>query len=530
MNIDNNDDDDDLQPMESAVSQDTASPIEVDEPDDDLDNKPEVSEAVLETAEEEDDELSLAAEPSNDSPDYDGIQYDQSKIDLRGESLEHLQQLLYDDFELIGGSLLDARVREIGSWENLIVRSVEDRNAEQMRVQEALDKLEPHDRAALASVYRDSETNKIKLRTSALVSKNGVPGDRKTVSGEEALLAFENLKSTNGGGYRILLYNSGISVDVIIPTGNDLQTMITNCLLVDRELGSSQGAHYFTYADLLYKTQILNFIRPLIVNSSYVDWRKKGKLWSVIKFPDLNALVATIAALMYKDGFEGFVTRCTRPKSDEFPNQCHHTETFTANIFEMIVTRFAALSAPSIDWMVQARAHAARHTLAQIAKYQSELGFEGERISFGDLTFVMRIPTVAEYQEAGNDFISDVTNEIQGDNNDGQYQQFGFRYMRTFLPWIGSMEGKGPNGEILVTTDERAIIRSLEKLDHKDPDGKVRDALRDYINKIQLTYTGYPSLPCPACNYTADTPSGMLTFDPFAVFFTLALLYTSQTD
>jgi hypothetical protein len=343
-------------------------------------------------------------------------------------------------------------------------------------------------------------------------------------------LAFENLKGTNGGGYRIPLYNSGISIDVVVPTGNDIQTMITNCLLMDKEMGASQGAHYFAYYDLLYKDQILNFIKPLIINSSYTDWRKHGALWSVIKLPDLSALVTTIAALCYKDGFENFVTRCTREVTPEHPDLCRHTETFTASIFDMIVTRFSIMSKSSIEFMTASRQHAARNTLTQIAKYQSELGFEGEKIKVGDVTFVMRIPTIVEYQEAGREFISDIINEIQGDNTDGHYAQFGFRYMRVFLPWVGAIEGEGSNGEVFVTSDRKTILRQFEKIDRDDDNNELRDALRDYINRSQLTYVGRPALPCSACGHVSPTPSGMVTLDPFSAFFTQALLYSKPSE
>lgn len=461
-----------------------------------------------------DDEI-LDAQESNED-----ISYDNTTIDFRGETLESLASLFRSNENVIGPEAMDARVKTVGSWENLVFRAIDSTSYEELRIQNAIANLSTDDRSSMSSVYK--EDGKTKLRTSSMVDKM-TPGEVRTVTGDAAVLAFECQEA--GGGYRIPLYNSGITIDIITPTGSDIQTMLTNCIIQDRELGTSNGAHYFAYADLLYKNQIMNFIQPLIVNSSYVDWRKTGKLASVIKLSDLSSIIMTLAAIIYKDGFDRFVTKCTRPESKDHPNLCHHTETITANLFEMIVTRFSVMNRDSIDFMIAARQGSVKNTLVQIAKYQANLGFEGEVIEFDNVSFTMRMPTISEHLDAGSKFLADIINEIEGDNTAGQYDQIGFRYIRSFIPWIAAVEKHDKNGAVLRTTDHRVIIRELEKLDDKDDEGVVRNKLREYIDKTQLTYVGYPITPCPACGYTADTPSGMWTIDPFSSFFTLAFQY-----
>lgn len=464
--------------------------------------------------------ISEAEQELDDNP-TNAIQYPEDKIDFRGEGLESLVELIRTRENELGAASLDANTRTVGSWENIVFRAILDPHGEEMRIQSALADLSPEDRKAISSRYKD-ENGKTVLRTSSLTQKIAA-GETKTLTGDEALLAFEFQE--RGGGFRIPLYNSGITLDVIVPTGNDVQTLMTNCVANDRQLGTGLGAHYFAYNDLVYKTQIINFLKPLIVNSSYADWRKKDKLWSIIKLPDLVSLVATLAALCYKDGFDGFIVKCTRPVSQENPTLCAHTETLKVNIFDLIITRFAVMSKASIDHMVEARTGLAKHSLSQIAKYQSELGLEGERITFGKVTFIMRIPTVNEHIEAGSRFIADIINEIDGDNTDSRYEQFGLRYIRTFLPHIASVEKKGDNEEVVKTSDARVITRELEKLSDLDEKGKIIEVLRKFIDKTQFTYVGYPVTQCSACGYIADTPSGMWTFDPFNAFFTLASRY-----
>ena len=464
--------------------------------------------------------ISEAEKELDDNPTNE-IQYPEDKIDFRGENLDSLVELIKVRENELGAAGLDANTRTVGTWENIVFRAILDAHGEEVRIQNALADLSPEDRGAIASRYKDAN-GKTLLRTSSLTQKLKA-GETKTVTGDEALLAFEFQE--RGGGFRIPLYNSGITLDVIVPTGNDIQTLITNCTINDRQLGTGLGAHYFAYNDLVYKTQIINFLKPLIVNSSYADWRKKDKLWAIIKLPDLVSLVATLAALCYKDGFDGFIVKCTRPVSEENPKLCAHIETIKVNIFDLIITRFAVMSKASIDHMVEARTGIVKHSLGQIAKYQSDLGLEGERITFGKITFIMRIPTISEHIEAGSRFIADIINEIDGDNTDSRYEQFGLRYIRTFLPHIASVEKKGDNEEVVKTSDVRVITRELEKLSDLNNESKVIETLRKFIDKTQFTYVGYPATQCTTCGYTADTPSGMWTFDPFNAFFTLASRY-----
>lgn len=483
------------------------------------------SEENIEIPNEDDDQSVEPTQTSDESVGEEVLEYPVDKIDLRGEVVDYLRKLLEDEELAIGSATLDQRVRTVGSWYNIVIRGILESRAEEVRIQDALSQIVKLDSAKPLPKYLD-ENGKTLLKTSAIKTKTPTAGQMKVLSGDDALMAFESISaSPRSGTYRVPLYNSGLTVDLLVPTGNDFQTLIDNCLKLDTELGGQLGAHYFAYADQLYKMQIISFLQPLILNSSYTDWKKPGKLWSIIKLPDLAALVMTLAAMCWKDGFDGFVTRCTRPRDETHKEGCHHTETITANLFDMVVTRFSAMNTEAIEHMVAARVGREKHSLTQIAKYQASLGLEGEEITFGNLTFTMRVPTVAEHLDAGSQFLADVMNEVSGDNTEGRYRHIGFRYMRTLLPWIATMEYKAEDGGGFRTSEPKVITRELERLDEMDKEGQTHKTFVDYINKVQLTYVGYPVIPCPSCGYTADVPSGMLTLDPFSTFFTIAFLY-----
>ena len=234
--------------------------------------------------------------PVEDDPnvltDEDDIPFAKHIIDFRGDTREALQSLLVTDEGIQGVDIVNSQIRTVGSWENIIYRAFAHNQADEQRIQKALGDLSEADRSSMSDVLRN-EAGKKRLGAAPIVS--AYPGGSTTdVSGEAARLAFACLME--GGGYRIPLINSGITVDIVVPTNSDIQTLLSNCIAVDKELGSAMGAHYFAYNDILVKSQAMNFLAPLIVGSSYVDFRKKGMLQSVIKLPDLQALLMYVAS------------------------------------------------------------------------------------------------------------------------------------------------------------------------------------------------------------------------------------------
>ncbi len=465
-------------------------------------------------------------EDSKEDSEVDMI-YDTEAIDFRGESIEHMSDVFSEHMARIGPTNIAARLAIPGTWENTVFRALEDISLEQVRLNEAVGQIKNEYDEELSNTLKDTEgkitlSSKLSLKY-ASKDKSNTP---KNLTGDDALFAFAC--SERGGGWRIPLYNSGISLDLVVPTGNDIQTMFENITTFENEMGSLLGAHYFSFSDLLLKDQIIRFIMPLILNSSYKDWKKEGRLLSIIKLPDLIPLVMAVAAMCHKDGYDQWVTKCMRKKTEDYPQECNHIEKITANLFDMITTRFSILDEESISFMVKTRSRYTKNTTAEIAKYQAGLGLEGEVITFGNTSFTMRIPTISEFITSGNNFLADIMSEIVGDNQEGRQRLLSFRYIRTFAPWIASVSKVTDSGEKISTSDYRVIIMELERVSDKDVDLSAQGKFISYINKAQMTYVGYPVTPCSKCGYVSETPSGLWTFDPFTTFFTLVSQYSNK--
>lgn len=476
------------------------------------------------------DVLDLDALAKSQRPE-NAVEYLPHTVDLRGTDDAAVLALFQASLERNGAAVFDALVRTPGSHENLLYRDIMEGSHEEKRIREFLGTLPAELRSseALSNILKRGDEVVLK-NTYSMTGKKVPKGETRVLTGPEAIVAFASAavssiegKTSSAGSYRIMLHNSGVSLDLRVPTGNDFEILLQNCFAIDRDFGAVMGAHYFSYADAMIKARIYDFIYSLIVNSSYDSWNKKGMLWQVLKFPDLSPLVMSIAALIYRKGFEGFSFKCTRPIDAEHPVGCSHTETLTIDLLKMIVTRWPVLSQSSIEYLTKVRsASGAVFTLQDIIAYQKSLGLEGEEISFRGFTFTMRIPTFSEYLEAAQKFLSDISNEIEGDNSDGKYRMIGLRYIRSFIPWIEKMRYDQAEGGATESDEPGAIELILDRLGDLDDDGTFQNKLVEYVNKVQLTYVGYPATKCPTCGHIPNTPSGLMTIDPFTTFFTIA--------
>jgi len=457
------------------------------------------------------------------------------QVILAGQTQDQLLEAFSGHAVTMSSETLRDRIRSVGTWQNIVFRAIQGDadDFEIMRIQQAMKDVA--DEGGDLGSHQLIKDGKILLQTSHRTMAKSAPGTVRELSGREAKAAMGTNRSGKAGWYRILLYNSGITVDVVLPSPSDIQTMINNCAREDDDLGTTQGMHYYLYSDQVFKINVVRFLQQLIIRSSFKDWNKNGQLWNVIKLPDLQALVMTIAAICYKDGYDNFIVPCTRiadPNSEDpiARTPCERVETLTVDLFKMILTRHSAMSEESVNHMVAARSSAvSNQTLVELAQYQSGLGFDGEKITIGDVVLTMRVPSVTEHLDSGQAFLSAIRNEIDGDNTAGRYQAMGMRYIRTLTPWIASLDIVHDDGSIDRTADPEVIGWKLEQVDHSLPDSELREKIQAYINKIQLTYVGYPATPCTACGHMPQTPSGLLTFDPFSAFFTLAVLYTNPT-
>lgn len=479
-----------------------------------------VQDAPVTTEVTEDDE-----QPNDDPPGLDPKQI--PVISISPESLV----ALYDAHrKALGDDEFTQRVYTAGTYENILHNILIGNQAEADRELAALNKMSAEDLAKLAPRLVDPVTKKVAMGARRI--GGGTAEGDFTVSGDEAVAALLNMDGD--GSFRIPLFNSGIAIDAMCPSNADLQNFLLSSMEHDRLVGTLIGGNYFAYSDLLVKQQTLDFCRKLITNTSMASWNKGDTLWSTMKLPDLNALEMWLAHLGAPEGYDGFVDICTAPRKADGTPSCTHQETLTVSLVDMIRTRWAMMSDEEVAFMVKTMQSSTKTTLDEVQKYQQSYGFDGMTIEHDDCVFTMKIPTVAEHLERGGEFIADITNEVAANNVMGAYGRINIRYMGILSSWVSAV--KRTNGKRSVsTTDTKAIVKMMEMCDDRDNrakrerDESLAGKIEAYINKVQLTWIGYPSTPCPSCGHIEDTPSGLKTVDPLSTFFTIVVARSSST-
>ncbi len=444
---------------------------------------------------------------------------------MGGISTEEMEKTYQARLEKLGAANFITSVRTPGSYDNILYFSITKAYSEPDRIQDAVALISPDAREQFD--YRLIKDGKVILGPNVI---GNMPGAGETVSGVSGIV--EMLSTRKGKIRRVPLYNSGFYIDIRAPSPDELNILINRCQLDTNEYGRSYGAHFYLYFDLILKEHFITMIMNMVVNASHKDFKTPGVLMQSIKLQDFNALITSVAALMYPDGYDDFKHICTRPHTQDHPNGCDHVETVKIDLTKMIKTNFQALNPNAVQHMVKARNLGTPVTTDEIKAYQIALGYDGQTVIYDTWRFTLTTPSLSDYMEAGALFNQDILNEVQADNTQGIYNSIAFREMRPFIPWIARVDALNDDGTVSKTTLDKTVISFI--LDQTMLDPKYREGLRskllDYINKTQLTHICYPVFACPACGYEPHTKTGFFTVDPQNSFFTLAFQRLMQNS
>ena len=469
----------------------------------------ELPEAKL--APDEDAEKRLA---EADGPGKAGI------LTFLGVSVEALRKLIIDRIALEGNLKFLSQVEEVGTHSNLLYFALDANGGEVLRQKEFLD--ENPDPKMDYRLMNDDKTRTI-------LGVRAVEGDKssgkQTLSGQAGVLKL--IASRKGNVRRIPLYNSGFSIDICVPTVDQISTLLRQCRLDRAHYESQIGAPFYMYFDRLLKVNFIEFLRSLIVFSTLENYQKGEVLLTSIKLADYNAIMGHIAALMFPKGYEQLRHFCTRPLDKDHPNGCDHVTEVKADLYRLIQTRYSKLDADAVAHMVRAADPQVKITQQDLVKYQTMLGFDRKApVVFGEYRFHLTTPTLADHLEAAEAFNTILLNEVEADNTNGILTAMKPRELRVFLPYIKRVEQLDEFGEVANIIDDKYVIQYI--LDEISGDEKIvkefSENLRAYINDSQLTYVCYPVFECPACKYVPDIPSNFFVLDAQNTFFTTALL------
>lgn len=436
-------------------------------------------------------------------------------------NLEDLQKIYDEHLARIGQAAMLSRIGVQGTYEHLLLSAIQDFSSETLRGQAALDDLSTKNLEQFKSVYDevDEDTGKKIQIGSSLIGK--VP-PKAGLTGAAAVTQM--LASRKGKIRRIMLPNSGFSIDTRVPSPDEINTLIQRSRADTEEYGRMFGAHFYMYFDLILKQNIVDLLMSLVTISSLQNWQKPGVLLQYIKLADLSLIMTEIAHLMYPNGYDRFVHLCTRPVDHEHPEGCSHTISSKISVNHLVRTKFGKLSKEALFYLSKARNPAITVSAKDVETYQSILGYDGQTIDFADFRFYLKSPSLTNYLEAGQVFNTELLNEISANNTKGIYEAIAFRQIRTFAPYIDRIVSLEDGEETqMVISDALGISMLLDQVvSEDDVEAGFIDKLTKFIGDTQLSAICYPAFTCPACGHTPHTDTGFFAVDPTLLFFTMA--------
>lgn len=440
-------------------------------------------------------------------------------VTLMGMTQEDLNALVRGRIESEGNRKFVLTVRDQPeSYDNLIWFSALNSSSEVERSEAALSKITPEEKKHFE--YRYEKDGSVILGPGMVEATSA---GAKQVTGKAGAL---KLLGARAGRYRRFpLYNSGCSVDLRVPTLDELGALVRNCNLDMNEYGRLWGAQYYMYYAFILMQNFIDMFMGLIVTSSVKGFTKAGVLLNAIKLPDLNPIFAYVASLMYPKGYPNFRHFCSRPRDKTYPDGCDHVETLTIDVMKMAKTKFSCMSEYAIGHMAKARQPDTSFSPEDLEAYQTSLGFEGQTITFDGFKFILTIPSLADYLTCGAVFNEEITREVNLGDEAAVASAVATKELRMYLPWIKRIDAFDEEGnEAGYIEDREGMVMILDQLmTNPEYTTELRDKLIDYINQSQLTHIGYPTFSCPKCGYVPNIPSGFFTVDMIGSFFTMLL-------
>ena len=344
--------------------------------------------------------------------------------------------------------------------------------------------------------------------------------------GADAVKAFESQRPS--GVVNIPLYASGIVVAMRQPTLAEINVYLNNCRQTFGQYGGLLGAHYYLFEDFLIFKHTINFLMPLMVDTSLQNWREPDGRTKVISRNDIQHLLAEVAVAMYPQGYKDFVTICP-PSTTDVKMGCGHTEKLHVDIREFIKTRYSAMPREYINFMVRSLdTSSVKHTAEKIEEMRKSLGHD-TTVTVGDRRFHLSPPSVYTYLTSGDQVYADTLADLQGSSEDEHLNVVNTRIFRFFLPWVTKAEQiridpeDGAEEVLAFTTDRGPIAYFLDRImTDEDAVREMEEKLVAMVDNSIMTHIVYKAMRCPKCGYTPGGNSGVVSVDIRSAFFTLA--------
>ena len=339
-----------------------------------------------------------------------------------------------------------------------------------------------------------------------------------------------------GSIVQIPLWHSGIWLTLKAPS--EIEILELHRRLTDEKIQLGRRSYGIIHSNSgVYTTEILtDFVLRNIYQTTISDLNETN-IKDLIKIQDHHTLLWGLACAIYPNGFQ-FRRACTAD-----PAKCVHTVTERLNLTKLEFTDHKAFTPEQVAHMTKRRPNSV--SVLDVKRYQSSLlATQNRKITIdsqsgGNVSFVLRTPTLTEFIDSGNRWVSNIvsgvitalgTDASEDRKNEIIDMHSRATQMREYSHWIESMEF----GENTVE-DKESIERLLNDLSADDTMRiELMNGIAKYISDSTVSLIGIPNFNCPVCgelqkNSLDNTGkekiyprlAEILALDTYQVFFTL---------
>ena len=336
--------------------------------------------------------------------------------------------------------------------------------------------------------------------------------------------------------------HSGISLTIKQPLNVDLLDLEARLALLKASLGMATRGRVFSTSDVFTKSAVMNFILDFVVASNWVgDYSDKEALKAVIKLPDVNIIIAQVAAALNPKGF-----LYTQPCLSR-PSVCTATFEGRVNVGEMIIIDTTYLTEKQAAVVSRPGTPV---TPEVYEKFHEDFALKGNRsFTAKGVRFDLRIPSFAQYESEGITWVENIRtryekafqSKMDSDAREEYIVEQGrATAMRQYSHWIERIVFLDEQGEENGFIEDREVLAEQLGIFTNDEElAKVfYEKVEAFIADCTFAVVAVPNFFCPAClaaNSDGVQPviggrfDHLIAVDPAGVFFTLTSLRLSKT-
>lgn len=352
--------------------------------------------------------------------------------------------------------------------------------------------------------------------------ENSDPNNHLT--GERAVLKMTSVLGL-GAIVQIPLWHTGIWLSLKVPSEAELLELERRLSMEKVALGRATNGLVYSNSSIYSNSYLINLALSKVYDASVKDINLQT-LKETILLTDLQTLIWGLACTIWPNGYP-YEEPCTAD-----PANCQYVMSELLNITKLSWTDNRALTE------FQRKHMAVRNNKAtpdQLKRYKEEHKYNDKRtfsMKDGELTVELRVPTLAEYEQSGFDWVDNIvsqtdqafgTSMTDEERNEYIINQGKATTMRQYSHWV----------ERLVLADDGGIVNDRATIEQVittlSSDGECQkeffDGIAKFIDATTISLIALPRYECPNCHKDSKPESKvhphLVPMDVARVFFTL---------